>query len=41
MQVSIHHKLISDLVNRQMHAYYVAVHRTIQAKNIQNMVTFL
>ena len=24
-----------------MHAYYVAAHRTIQTKNIQNMATFI
>ena len=24
-----------------MHAYYVAVHRTIQTKSIQNMATFI
>ena len=37
MQVSIHHKVISDLITRQMRVYYVATHRTIQTKNTQNM----
>ena len=32
---------MSDLVTRQMQAYYVAVHHAIQAKNIQNMATFI
>ena len=33
--------IISDLVTRQMHAYYVAAHRTTQIKNMQNMATFI
>ena len=41
MQVSIHHKKISDQVARQIHTYYVAAHRTIQTKNTQNMATFI
>ena len=41
MQVSIHHKVASDLVTRQMYAYYVATHHTIQTKNIQNTETFI
>ena len=41
MQVSIHHKVASDLVTRQMHAYYVATHHTIQTKNIKNTETFI
>ena len=36
-----YHKVISDLVTRQIRAYYVAAHRTIQTKNIQNMTTFI
>ena len=30
-----------DLVARQMHAFYVAAHLTIQTKNIQNMANFI
>ena len=41
LEVSIHHKVASDLVTRQMHAYYVATHHTIQTKNIQNTETFI
>ena len=41
MQVSIHNKVISELVTRYMHVYYVAAHRIIQTKNIQNMATFI
>ena len=36
-----YHKVTSDLVARQMLAYYVAAHRTIQTKNTQNMTTFI
>ena len=32
---------ICDLVTRQMYADYVAAHRTIQTKNIQNTATFI
>ena len=35
------YKVISDLVTRQMHAYYMAAHRTFQTKNIQIMATFI
>ena len=41
MQASIYHKLISDLVTRQMHTFHVAPRRTIQTKNIQNIATFI
>ena len=35
------YKVISDLVTRQMLAYYMAAHYTFQTKNIQNMATFI
>ena len=41
MQASIHNNVKSDLVTRQMHAYYVAAYRTIQTKNMQNTATFI
>ena len=41
MQVSIHHKVIGDLVTRQMHAYYVAAYCTILIKNAQSMATLI
>ena len=32
IQVSVYHKVISDLVTRQMHAYYVAAHRLFKLR---------
>ena len=34
IQVRIHQEVTSDLVTKQMHAYYVAAHHIVQAKNI-------
>ena len=41
MQVSICHKVKSDLVTKPMHTYYVAAHHTIQTKSMQNMATLI